>query len=105
MSGCGMRNGEAAAVNNGNAAADDVYRIGEQVNQATGGYGRLKHRKEGEYRDVPLPAWGARASRSTRPGTARWTAICCGTRRTRRSRSRYHYLSKQWRRLKSRGEV
>jgi integrase len=56
MSGCGMRNGEAAAVNINNIVADDVYRITEQVNQSTKTYDRLKHRKAGEYRDVPLPA-------------------------------------------------
>jgi hypothetical protein len=56
MSGCGLRNGEAAAVNLKNIVADDVYRITEQVNQTTKTYGRLKHRKVGEYRDVPLPA-------------------------------------------------
>ncbi|WP_369251148.1 tyrosine-type recombinase/integrase [Streptomyces sp. R41] len=56
MSGCGMRNGEAAAVNINNIVADDVYRISEQVNQTTRDYARLKHRKAGEYRDVPLPA-------------------------------------------------
>ncbi|MFJ4621715.1 site-specific integrase [Streptomyces sp. NPDC088812] len=32
-----------------------VYRITEQVNQTTGRYAPLKHRKPGEYRDVPLP--------------------------------------------------
>ncbi|MEV1023239.1 site-specific integrase [Streptomyces sp. NPDC050264] len=56
MSGCGLRNGEAAAVNLKNIVADDVYRVKEQVVQATGKYGPLKHRKAGEYRDVPLPA-------------------------------------------------
>ncbi|MEW1599731.1 site-specific integrase [Streptomyces sp. NPDC093808] len=55
MSGCGLRNGEAAAVNLRNIVADDVYRITEQVNQTTGRYARLKHRKPGDYRDVPLP--------------------------------------------------
>lgn len=55
MSGCGMRNGEAAAVNVNNIVADDVYRITEQVNMTTKTYGRLKHRRVGEYRDVPLP--------------------------------------------------
>ena len=35
MSGCGMRNGEAAAVNMNNIVADNVYRITEQVNQTT----------------------------------------------------------------------
>ncbi|WP_232246425.1 tyrosine-type recombinase/integrase [Kitasatospora mediocidica] len=56
MSGCGLRNGEAAAVNLRNIVADDIYRITEQVNQTTKTYGRLKHRKVTEYRDVPLPA-------------------------------------------------
>jgi hypothetical protein len=56
MSGCGMRNGEAFAVNLNNIVADDVYRITEQVNRTTCHYERLKHRKVGEYRDVPLPA-------------------------------------------------
>ncbi|WP_404953987.1 SDR family NAD(P)-dependent oxidoreductase [Streptomyces sp. 147326] len=55
MSGCGLRNGEAAAVNLSNIVADDVYRVSEQVNQVTKQYDRLKHRKVGEYRDVPLP--------------------------------------------------
>ncbi|MFF4019770.1 tyrosine-type recombinase/integrase [Streptomyces sp. NPDC001843] len=55
MSGCGLRNGEAAAVNLRNIVADDVYRVSEQVNQTTGKYAQLKHRKQNEYRDVPLP--------------------------------------------------
>lgn len=63
MSGCGMRNGEAAAVNLNNIVADDVYRITEQVNQTTKKYGRLKHRRVGEYRDTPcLPARRNRSS-------------------------------------------
>lgn len=56
MSGCGLRNGEAAAVNLNNLVADDVYRVSEQVILSTTSYGPLKHRKVGEYRDVPLPA-------------------------------------------------
>jgi integrase len=56
MSGCGLRNGEAYAVNVNNIVADNVYRVTEQVNQACKTYARLKHRKVGEYRDVPLPA-------------------------------------------------
>lgn len=51
-----MRNGEALAVNINNIVADDVYRITEQVNQTTKAYAPLKHRKVGDYRDVPLPA-------------------------------------------------
>lgn len=56
MSGCGLRNGEAAAVNLNNIVADDVYRVAEQAVLATRQYGALKHRKPGEYRDVLLPA-------------------------------------------------
>ncbi|MER7668181.1 tyrosine-type recombinase/integrase [Kitasatospora sp. NPDC096128] len=56
MSGCGLRNGEATAVNINNIVADDVYRVTEQVNQTTKDYAPLKHRKKGDYRDVPLPA-------------------------------------------------
>lgn len=56
MSGCGMRNAEAVAVNVNNIVSDNTYRITEQVNQTTKAYGRLKHRKPGEYRDVPLPS-------------------------------------------------
>ncbi|MET8809569.1 hypothetical protein [Streptomyces sp. NPDC004546] len=56
MSGCGLRNGEACAVNLNNIVANDVYRVTEQVVQSTRQYGPLKHRKVGEYRDVPLPA-------------------------------------------------
>ncbi|MGV9423319.1 hypothetical protein ACWDO7_03380 [Streptomyces sp. NPDC003656] len=55
MSGWGLRNGEAAAVNLNNLVADDVYRVSEQVIVSTWSYGPLKHRKAGEYRDVPLP--------------------------------------------------
>ncbi|MFD6415733.1 site-specific integrase [Streptomyces sp. NPDC060194] len=55
MSGCGMRNAEAVAVNLNLIIADDVYRIQEQVNQTTGTYGPLKHRRPGGHRDVPLP--------------------------------------------------
>ncbi|MGW0883421.1 tyrosine-type recombinase/integrase [Streptomyces sp. NPDC002671] len=56
MSGCGLRNGEAFAVNLHNIVADDVYRVNEQVVLSTRQYGPLKHRKTGDYRDVPLPA-------------------------------------------------
>ncbi|MER0241356.1 hypothetical protein AAHZ94_04825 [Streptomyces sp. HSW2009] len=65
MSGCGMRNGEALAANIANLISDDIYRIAEQVNQNTGNYGRLKHRREGEYRDVPLPSSSA------------WSCVVC----------------------------
>lgn len=44
MSGCGLRNGEAAAVNLRNLVADDVHRVTEQVNQTTKTYARQRRR-------------------------------------------------------------
>ncbi|WP_406499690.1 tyrosine-type recombinase/integrase [Streptomyces sp. NBC_00846] len=105
MSGCGMRNGEAAAVNLNNIVADDVYRITEQVNQTTGEYARLKHRKSGDYRDVPLP---------TRVrNTIEWYADKHGNldgyllRHPRTPKRPYpsHCLQNQWQRIKRAGEV
>lgn len=55
MSGMGLRNGEALAVNVNNLVADDVYRITEQVSAKTNQLTRLKHRKAGEFREVPMP--------------------------------------------------
>ncbi|MBC3987537.1 tyrosine-type recombinase/integrase [Streptomyces sp. AC563] len=102
MSGCGMRNGEAAAVNVKNVVADDVYRISEQVNQTTREYGRLKHRKVGEYRDVPLPAQVK--------DTIEWYVGKHGTvggyllhhPRDPRQTFPYYCLSNQWQRIKRR---
>ncbi|MEV5602770.1 tyrosine-type recombinase/integrase [Streptomyces sp. NPDC052299] len=106
MSGCGMRNGEAAAVNINNIVADDIYRITEQVNQTTKLYDRLKHRKLGEYRDTPLPA-------HTRQ-TILWYADKHGTspegylmRHPRDSSQTYpaYSLSNQWKRIKASDNV
>ncbi|WP_456302500.1 tyrosine-type recombinase/integrase [Streptomyces tendae] len=105
MSGCGLRNGEAAAVNLNNIVADDVYRISEQVIMSTHRYGPLKHRKVGEYRDVPLPA----RIRST----IEWYAEKYGTvdgyllRRPTDHRLPYPHwgLWNQWQRIKAAGEV
>ncbi|MFB7555060.1 tyrosine-type recombinase/integrase [Streptomyces brevispora] len=105
MSGCGMRNGEAAAVNVNNIVAEDVYRITEQVNQTTRQYGRLKHRKASEYRDVPLPA--------RIKETIEWYADKHGTVDGYLLRHPvnpaktfpYYYLSNQWQRIKRAGEV
>ncbi|WP_037648726.1 tyrosine-type recombinase/integrase [Streptomyces flavidovirens] len=99
MSGCGMRSGEAAAVNLNNIVAGDVYRITEQVNQTTGQYGRLKHRKVGDYRDVPLPP---RVKE-----TIEWYADKHGTTdgyllRHPRDSTRafpYYYLGNQWQKI------
>ncbi|MGW6208445.1 tyrosine-type recombinase/integrase [Streptomyces sp. NPDC055089] len=106
MSGCGMRNGEAAAVNINNIVADDVYRITEQVNQTTKKYGRLKHRRVGEYRDTPLPA--------RTKETILWYAEKHGTssdgylmHHPRDANQTYpaHSLSNQWARIKASGDV
>ncbi|MFF7006704.1 hypothetical protein ACFY9Y_06745 [Streptomyces fimicarius] len=71
MCGCGMRNGEPLAVSINTIVANDVYRITEQVNQTTETYAPLKHRKVGDYHDVPLPA---RVKHSIE-----WYADTCGT--------------------------
>ncbi|WP_269857976.1 tyrosine-type recombinase/integrase [Streptomyces sp. RPT161] len=105
MSGCGMRNGEAAAVNTNNIVANDTYRISEQVNQTTKQYARLKHRKPGEYRDVPLPA---RVKE-----TIEWYADKYGTvegyllRHPKDPSKTFpeYYISNQWRSIKKAGEV
>lgn len=55
MVGCGLRNGEARAVNVNNVVADDVYRVHEQIHSNTHKPAKLKHRKEGQFREVPLP--------------------------------------------------
>ncbi|MFJ9707317.1 tyrosine-type recombinase/integrase [Streptomyces sp. NPDC101234] len=105
MSGCGLRNGEAAAVNLSNIVADDVYRVSEQVVMSTGQYGPLKHRKAGEYRDVPLPA---------RVGeTIEWYVEKYGTtdgyllrQPTDPTKPYKHYaMDNQWRRIRASGAV
>ncbi|MDH6629071.1 integrase [Streptomyces sp. LBL] len=55
MVGCGLRNGEARAVNINNVVADNVYRVHEQIHSNTHKPAKLKHRKAGEFREVPLP--------------------------------------------------
>jgi integrase len=103
MSGCGLRNGEAAAVRLDNIVAEDIYRVREQVNQTTNAYGPLKHRKAKDYRDVPLPARVAE--------TIRWYADTHGTvdgylLRHPKDPTRpypYYYLSNQWQRIKKAG--
>ncbi|MEW1775542.1 tyrosine-type recombinase/integrase [Streptomyces sp. NPDC086777] len=105
MSGCGLRNAEAAAVNLRNMVADDVYRVSEQVNQTTGRYAPLKHRKSNEYRDVPLPV--------VIRETIEWYAQKYGTsdgyllrHPSDPSRPFPHYsLSNQWRRIEVQGRI
>ncbi|MFJ8666256.1 tyrosine-type recombinase/integrase [Streptomyces sp. NPDC093600] len=55
MAGCGLRNGEARAVNVNNVVAKDVYRVDERIHSNTHKPAKLKHRKTGEFREVPLP--------------------------------------------------
>jgi integrase len=58
MSGCGLRNGEAFAANVERMVANDAYRITEQIDGITHERSRLKPRKPGEFREVPMPATG-----------------------------------------------
>lgn len=53
--GCGLRNGETRAVNINNLVAEDVYRVHEQVHSNAHRPAKLKHRKVGKFREVPLP--------------------------------------------------
>ncbi|RAJ48583.1 site-specific recombinase XerD [Streptomyces sp. PsTaAH-130] len=105
MSGCGLRNGEAAAVNVNNIVADEVYRVTEQVVMSTRQYGPLKHRKVGEYRDVPLPARVRE--------TLEWHAETYGTvdgyllrQPTDPTKPYPHWgMENQWRRIRASGKV
>ncbi|MGW5971138.1 tyrosine-type recombinase/integrase [Streptomyces sp. NPDC055186] len=55
MAGCGLRNGEARAVDINNLVADDVYRVYEQIHSNSHRLAKLKHCKVGEFREMPLP--------------------------------------------------
>ena len=59
MRGCGLRIGEVLAVRS-DSVSGNVLRVEEQV-LGTGKRGPLKHRKPGEFRDVPLPKYAADA--------------------------------------------
>jgi len=56
MRGCGLRIGEALAVGPACILPGGVLRVSEQL-LATGEYGPLKHRKAGQFRDVPMPLY------------------------------------------------
>lgn len=58
MRGCGLRIGEAFAVSKA-SVHETMLRISEQVLDKPLRIGPLKHRKPGEFRDVPLPRWVA----------------------------------------------
>jgi integrase len=60
MRGCGLRMGEAMAVSKASVHGDTL-RITEQVLVTPIRFGPLKHRKPGEFRDIPLPRWVADA--------------------------------------------
>jgi integrase len=60
MRGCGLRIGEALAVSK-SSVHDNMLRISEQVLDQPIRFGPLKHRKPGEFRDVPLSRWVADA--------------------------------------------
>jgi integrase len=58
MFGCGLRIEEALAVNIGGFRENGlVLRVSEQATSDGKGTGPLKHRKDGEYRDIPVPSW------------------------------------------------
>jgi integrase len=57
MAGTGLRVSECLAVRlDGFRGSGKTLRVHEQVSRE-GGYGPLKGRRPGEYRDVPVPAW------------------------------------------------
>ena len=58
MRGCGLRIGEALAVSEGSVRGE-LLRVSEQVLDKPLRLGPLKHRKPGEFRDIPLPRWVA----------------------------------------------
>lgn len=55
MRGCGLRPGEALAVHS-DGLRGHTLRVTEQLRN-DGTYGPLKHRKPGDFRDIPLPAY------------------------------------------------
>ncbi|SDT82726.1 Site-specific recombinase XerD [Streptomyces sp. TLI_053] len=105
MSGCGLRNGEAAAVNVNNIVADDVYRVCEQVNQATNAYTPLKHRKTGEYRDAPLPARTKQAIERYAETHGTVDGYLLRNPKDITLAMPHHIISGQWRRIKASGQV
>jgi integrase len=56
MRGCGLRIGEALAVS-ASDFSNGHLRVHEQLQASKLEYGPLKHRKPGEYRDVPVPSY------------------------------------------------
>ena len=73
MRGCGLRISEAQAVKlSGFRMGGKILRITEQVERV--GYVPLKSRREGAYRDIPVPAWCGARERSMCASTAPRTA-------------------------------
>jgi integrase len=56
MAGCGLRLGEALGVDEDCFIADGVLRVTRQW-RADSKFGPLKHKKDGDYRDVPFPRY------------------------------------------------
>src|SRR5262249_30928215 len=77
MHGCGLRVGEALAVNlRCRINTDQTLRVKEQTDPGAQ-LKPLKFRKPGEFRDIPLPVYVSEPSTSTSPSTARPpTGIC-----------------------------
>ncbi|MEU1182352.1 hypothetical protein ABZ464_32875 [Streptomyces sp. NPDC005820] len=88
MVGCGLRNGEARAVNINNVVAGDVYRVHEQIHSNTHRPVKLKHRKAGEFREVPLPRSVREAMEryEEKHGTTKGAIYCVVRAATTRSR-------------------
>ncbi|MFB6832901.1 hypothetical protein [Streptomyces hydrogenans] len=78
MAGCGLRNGQARAVNVHNVVAQDVYRVREQIHSNTLKPAKLKHRKTGSSaRCLCHGRSGRRWSGTRRSTAARRRATCC----------------------------
>lgn len=70
MEGCGLRNGEARAVNVNNVVAVYMYWVHEQIHSNTHRPAKLKHRKVGGAGRFRCPARYGRRSNATRRSTA-----------------------------------
>lgn len=67
MRGCGLRLGETLGVLPGDVR-DGALRLSRQLTPDGLQFASLKHRREGEYRDIPLPRYVIEAQPETYPG-------------------------------------
>ncbi|MGW2209737.1 hypothetical protein [Streptomyces sp. NPDC001781] len=81
MSGCGLRSGEAAAVNLDNLVADDVHRVSEQVIMSTMSCGPLRTGRWGSTAMCPCPL--VSGENTHRRAQHRKGAACAGGGRAR----------------------